>query len=78
LKPLSLTRPTAIDDFMTVPRSRRGWREPRPVARTSRPEHPPPRRQHRELRSRDSRCCGFGRSVRWPQLWYATREAQVR
>jgi hypothetical protein len=28
-----------IDDFMTVPRSRPGRREARPVARTSRPSH---------------------------------------
>ena len=33
-------------DFMTVPRSRPGWREARPVARTSRASHPPSQRWH--------------------------------
>ena len=51
---LVTANPREIDDFMTVPRSRPGWGEARPVARTSRPSHPPPRcRQRRELLSRN-------------------------
>ena len=51
----STSATSSADWRPTVPRSRPGWREARPVGRTSRPWHPPLRcRRHRALPSRDT------------------------